>query len=204
VSNVENDQIAPDDKKKAENLVDTWISRYRRGSLRFFILHLLQRHHIGNSADKDYFKQHFHGYKIAKKIKDVTKGKWHPTTASIYPILKELTEVGVITKITESEDLPQDSSRQVIKYKLTDFGVLVAQKLQVARKEFAKAFITRRTPDHPPPPPFFGNLSKTEIKETLEESDRESLEKLKTHQEKILKHHQKLLDLIDESIRKLE
>ncbi|MHA2055305.1 MAG: PadR family transcriptional regulator [Candidatus Hodarchaeales archaeon] len=166
--------------KDAEELVDTWISRYRRGSLRFFILHLLQHHHK-NSTEKN-FKRPVHGYKIAKEIKDVTKGKWHPTTASVYPILKELAEVGVITKVSASDDITQDSHRPVKQYKLTSFGEKVAEKLEAAREEFGKAFIDRN----------------------LDELDIETLRKLKSRHEKMHTQNQKVLDRIEERIKKLE
>ncbi len=82
---------------------------------------------------------------------------------------------------------------------------MVAQKLETARKEFAKAFITKRTNGYPPPPPpFFKHLSEIEIRESLDKSDLKTLKELKSHQKKLLQHNQKLLDMIDDSIKKLE
>lgn len=191
------------DKEKADQLVDTWIGRYRRGSLRFFILHLLLYKHqkFHNQKPSEHDKHVFHGYMLKNAIKNVTKGKWQPTTASIYPILKELAKEEVIARIPDSEITQDESSRPIKQYQLTSFGILVAQGLEQARKEFAKDFIIKGTGKHHPPPPLLRGLSKEELLETFNESSLESLEDFRNHLEKQLQHDQKILQQVEKEIK---
>lgn len=180
---------------KAEELVDKWIERYRRGSLRFFILHLLlHKHHHKDTNRKG--PSSFHGYKLAQKVEEVTKGKWRPTTASIYPILKELHEAGVLEKIPEVE--PQETGRTTIEYKLTPFGLKTAQKLEEARKEFAKAFIAGKK-GHLPPLlfPLGSNISPEEAKKIFLKAPDEVLCSHRDHIKGKMEHIQQHLEYIE-------
>jgi DNA-binding PadR family transcriptional regulator len=51
---------------------------------RFFILHALHR-------------QALHGYEITKQVADITCGCCAPTEGSLYPVLKEFVENGLVT-----------------------------------------------------------------------------------------------------------
>ena len=190
------------DEERADSLVDTWISRYRRGSLRFFILHLLLYRHrqsLNENSTKP-CKHAFHGYMLKHAIKDVTKGKWQPTTASIYPILKELDQEEIITRISETEASQEESTRPIKQYQLTSFGILVAQKLEQARKEFAKAFSMRGMRGHHPPPPMFKQLSKEELAKILNIADLDVLESFQKHIENHIQHDKWILEEIRQEI----
>lgn len=172
--------ISEEIEKKAEKLVDTWTSRYRRGSLRFFVIHILQ-HHIAHSA-KTPSRSPCYGYKMAKEIEKATDGKWDLPPASIYPILKELVSLGIIEKVTTSEEWIDDNQRPVKQYELTEYGHVVAGKLQTAREEFSKAFFLKN----------------------IENLDLETLENLKSRHERMCRHHQKVLNQIQQSIEKIK
>jgi len=190
-----------DTDEQAKLLVTTWMKRYRRGSLRFFILHLLRCHstldEVNQSLDPDIErKKSIHGYKIAQEIEEVTKGKWHPTTSSIYPILKELTEKGVLEMIRGEVEDP----RSVKYYRLTPFGMKVAEKLEESRKEFTRSFILGKEKTVGPPPQLFSNLSQEELKEVLSETETERLEHHLKHLQKSMEHTSNLMRMIEEEL----
>ena len=183
-------------EEAAQQLVDTWIHRYRRGSLRFFILHLLLHKHTDCKSDR----QSFHGYKLAKAIQDETHGEWSPKTASIYPILKELVKEDVIEHTRESEPVSDESSRSIKQYCLTPFGTVVARKLEENRKNMARHFISRPGDTPHPPPPMF-RFPKKELLEILKESEVDHLEDFQQHLLKMQKHNQEILNLINDILQ---
>ncbi len=139
-----------ENKGSADKLIEKWIQGFHRGSLRFFILHLLRHEREYKNITKteeNLFRKKIHGYHIAKAIKEITEEKWEPTTASIYPILNQFEEEGIIEEIAEQSY--KDVKRFTKKYRLTDYGLEVAQKLEQARKDFTRAF--RMHPRHGPP-----------------------------------------------------
>ncbi|MHA1214096.1 MAG: PadR family transcriptional regulator [Candidatus Hodarchaeales archaeon] len=192
--------IKVDDEKRADELVNKWIQRYRRGSLRFFILHLLLHR---SNRDEQYSKDKsgcprkamsFHGYKIAQVINEATKGKWRPTTSSIYPILKELMEEGVLEKTEISE--AHESTRSPIEYQLTPFGRTVAEKFDKERKEFARSFIRGRPKSdllHPSP---FKGLSRKELIEEFKATKTERLEEHYQRISEIINYYQEILNIV--------
>ncbi len=92
--------------------------RYR---LRFFILTLL--------AVKP-----SHGYELSKRIEEITGGMIRASPGSMYPLLREMREEGLI-----EEDLIVESGRAKKVYKLTRRGIEVAaQSLEVAERIMAK------------------------------------------------------------------
>lgn len=158
----------------ADDLVEKWIQGFHRGSLRFFILHLLRHereHKNGPETEESPLRKRIHGYYIAQRIKEITDDRWEPKTASIYPILNQFKEEGIIEEIANQND--KEGKRFTKQYQLTDYGVEVAQKLEQARKDFAKAF--RIHPRHGPP--LRPHLQM--IKSKLELSDEEVSELLK-------------------------
>jgi DNA-binding PadR family transcriptional regulator len=183
-------------EEKAQQLVDTWFHRYRRGSLRFFILHLLLHKHGENKSER----QLFHGYKLVKAIHDETHGEWTPKTASIYPILKELAKEDVIEQSSESSALSDESARSIKQYCLTPFGIIVAKKLEEKRKEMAKNFISKHGETPRLPPPMF-RLPRKELLKVLEESEMEHLVDFQNHLLKIQKHNNEILDIIDNLLK---
>jgi len=91
--------------------------------------------------------------------------------------------------------------RPIKQYQLTSFGVLVAQKLEQARKEFAKAFSMRGMGEHHPHPPMFKKLSKEELSEILNIADPKALESFQKHIENHIQHDQWILREIKREIK---
>lgn len=163
-----------ENKKTADDLVEKWIQGFHRGSLRFFILHLLRherQHKNSTKKEESTFRKRIHGYHIAKAVKEITEDRWEPKTASIYPILKQFKEEGIIEEIANQND--KEGKRFTKKYQLTDYGIEVAQKLEQARKDFTRAF--RIHSRHGPPPHPHLQM----IKSKLELSNKEISELLK-------------------------
>ncbi|MFX0052082.1 MAG: PadR family transcriptional regulator, partial [Candidatus Hermodarchaeota archaeon] len=181
---------------EGNELVERWIQGYRRGSLRFFILHLLlhRSYHEESKKLKNSHKRAFHGYNIAKAIDKVTEGRWHPTTASIYPILKQFKDQGIIEEVDPRSEEQEDSKdlhgkRIIKKYRLTSFGEKLAKKVEQARKTFSRSFIPRRK--GPPPISLLkveSEISDEEFLALLKELDIDVLETERNHiKEKIPK-----------------
>lgn len=63
---------------------DYWAGLIRMSLSRFFILHVLHQ-------------QSLHGYEITKRVGDITCGCCAPTEGSLYPVLKEFVENGLVT-----------------------------------------------------------------------------------------------------------
>ena len=186
--------------EKANHLVEKWIERYRRGSLRFFIVHLLlhKHQHKVNDSTKP---SSFHGYKLSQKIDEITKGKWRPTTASIYPILKELNEAEVLDRIPGVEQ--QETGRTVIEYQLTPFGLKVGKKLEDARKNFAKAFVSGNGSNIPHLLfPIGRKLSHKEVQAILTEAPEDGLLSHKHYINKRLKHIKDQLKLLENELER--
>ncbi|OPX87341.1 MAG: Transcriptional regulator PadR-like family protein [Pelotomaculum sp. PtaB.Bin104] len=55
---------------------------------RFFILHVLHQHPL-------------HGYEITKQVAGLTNGCCAPTEGSLYPVLKEFTDIGLVSLTTQ-------------------------------------------------------------------------------------------------------
>lgn len=198
---MESDNI--ENQKITDELVEKWIQGFHRGSLRFFILHLL-RHEREYKDDinpeESPFRKKIHGYHIAKAIEEITDERWRPTTASIYPILNQFEEEGIITEI---EAQPEEGGKRFTKkYQLTDYGLEVAQRLEQARKDFAKSF--RIHPRHGPPPTPHLQM----IKSKLEISDEDLSELLKNASLADLKSEKRQLEqnilMIRDTLRAVE
>jgi DNA-binding PadR family transcriptional regulator len=67
---------------------DYWNSLIKMSLSRFFILHVLHQ-------------QSVHGYEIAKQVAAITKGCCAPTEGSLYPVLKEFLEAGLVNAVSE-------------------------------------------------------------------------------------------------------
>jgi DNA-binding PadR family transcriptional regulator len=186
---------------KANDLVEKWIQGYRRGSLRFFILHLfLYEEHNREGISKE-GEETFHGYNIAKSIHKITEGKWHPTTASIYPILKQFEEEGVIEEIEYVK--ATEGTRFTKKFKLTPFGKTIAEKVGQARENFSKAFkAERKRVPHIPLMKLRLQLSDKEIIELLEETDLNTLESERDHLKEVVTSFQETLKKLENEISK--
>ena len=137
---------------------------------------------------------------IADKIESQVRDGW--TTHRIYrTIIKELDKEGVIARIPESEAGQKKSSRPMKQYQLTPFGILVSERLENARRDFAKAFIMKGKGKHHPPPPLFKGLTKEELSEALNEADLEALKDFQKHLEHRIRHDQRILKEVEKEIK---
>lgn len=182
-------------------LVKKWERSFRRGSLRFFILHLL----LYQKRSKHDSLNHFHGYHLAQSIEEMTqekwKEKWKPTTASIYPILKELSEEKVIEKLPDTDS--PEKGRGIKKYRLTPFGIRVAEMVEESRKEFGKAFIVARAKAlHLPFSRLLNESSEAELSEIFDKIDLNVLESHRDHLKEKIKDMNDTFTLINRHIEK--
>lgn len=95
-----------------------WNSLIRMSLSRFFILHVLARNPV-------------HGYEITKQVSAITNGCCAPTEGSLYPVLKEFMDAGLIEGASEFV-----AGRERKVYTLTPAG---KQAYQVAAKAWGEA-----------------------------------------------------------------
>ena len=65
-----------------------WAGLIKMSLSRFFILHVLHR-------------QPLHGYEITRQAAALTNGCCAPTEGSLYPVLKEFTDAGLVNVVTQ-------------------------------------------------------------------------------------------------------
>ncbi|MDR7869097.1 MAG: PadR family transcriptional regulator [Sporomusaceae bacterium] len=65
-----------------------WASLIKMSLSRFFILHVL-------------YKEQLHGYEITKRVSGITGGCCAPTEGSLYPVLKEFIDNGLVSVETQ-------------------------------------------------------------------------------------------------------
>ncbi|MHA1706778.1 MAG: PadR family transcriptional regulator [Promethearchaeota archaeon] len=93
----------------------------KRGFIGMFILFILKNKHL-------------HGYQIIKEIEKRSLGIWKPTVSTMYTILKNLKEKGLI-KPVEGEELQEGK----IIYKLTEKGLETLELLKLKQQEMRAA-----------------------------------------------------------------
>jgi len=94
-----------------------WAGMIKMSLSRFFILHVLHR-------------QPLHGYEITKQVAGITNGCCAPTEGSLYPVLKEFTDEGLVSLFTQVV-----SGRERKVYTLTPDG---EQAWQVASRAWGE------------------------------------------------------------------
>lgn len=97
-----------------------WSNLIKMSLSRFFILHVL--HH-----------QAVHGYEITKKVAAITHGCCAPTEGSLYPVLREFMDAGLVD--VEAEVV---SGRERKVYTLTPSGERAYETAANAWKEMAE------------------------------------------------------------------
>ncbi|MFA4884459.1 MAG: PadR family transcriptional regulator [Desulfotomaculaceae bacterium] len=65
-----------------------WAGLIKMSLSRFFILHVL-------------YGQPLHGYEITKQVAELTNGCCAPTEGSLYPVLKEFTDAGLVSLLAQ-------------------------------------------------------------------------------------------------------
>lgn len=83
-----------------------WASLIKMSLSRFFILHVLN-------------KAQLHGYEVAKRVAGITCGCCAPTEGSLYPVLKEFVDEGLVNVETQIV-----SGRERKVYSITEEGRL--------------------------------------------------------------------------------
>ncbi|MDT8900303.1 PadR family transcriptional regulator [Anaeroselena agilis] len=96
---------------------DYWASLIKMSLSRFFILHVLHREPL-------------HGYEIAKRVAGITCGCCAPTEGSLYPVLKEFEDNGLV-----NVEFQLVSGRERKVYTITDEG---EQAYQVAAQAWCE------------------------------------------------------------------
>ncbi|MDD3654828.1 MAG: PadR family transcriptional regulator [Desulfotomaculaceae bacterium] len=97
-----------------------WACLIKMSLSRFFILHVLHQHSL-------------HGYEITKQVAGLTNGCCAPTDGSLYPVLKEFTDVGLVNL---TKQVVSGRERKV--YTLTDAGEKAYQVASQAWGEVAE------------------------------------------------------------------
>lgn len=103
--------------KDFEKLLHKYEEKIKRGFLRLIILRLFFEQ-VQNLEFMGY-----HGWAIKQKIIKMSDGKWDPSSGSIYPILKEFSQDGLIEKQDNSQD-------DKIVYKITELGQKLYSQLE--------------------------------------------------------------------------
>jgi PadR family transcriptional regulator, regulatory protein PadR len=101
-----------------------WSNLIKMSLSRFFILHVL--HH-----------QAVHGYEITKKVAAITHGCCAPTEGSLYPVLREFMDAGLV--VVEVEVV---SGRERKVYTLTPSGERAYEMAANAWKEVAEYILS--------------------------------------------------------------
>jgi len=96
-----------------------WSDLIRMSLSRLFILHVLRGHPL-------------HGYEITRQVAALTRGCCAPTEGSLYPLLREFTEAGVVSMETQVV-----SGRKRKVYTLTPLGERVYSVASCAWSEVA-------------------------------------------------------------------
>jgi len=95
-----------------------------RGLLALYILHSLK------NKPKS-------GYEILKEIRDKTKGRWAPSKGTLYPLLKQLEQDGLIRISTVDK-----RSKKI--FELTNSGKKTLKQIQKHKEESRKRFLLFR------------------------------------------------------------
>jgi len=67
---------------------DYWNSLIKMSLSRFFILHVLHRNPV-------------HGYEVTKQVAAITNGCCAPSEGSLYPVLREFVDAGLVDGVSE-------------------------------------------------------------------------------------------------------
>lgn len=94
-----------------------WANLIKMSLSRFFILHVLHQ-------------QPLHGYEITKRVSALTNDCCAPTEGSLYPVLKEFMEAGLVTV-----DVQEVAGRERKVYTMTPVG---EQAYQTALKSWGE------------------------------------------------------------------
>ena len=183
-------------KENEEKTTTNWLKEAQKGYIRIGVLILLN-------------KKPSHGYEIMKEINSRTKGFWQPTAGGVYPILRDLENLGYI----EGEWQTQ-RNRKLKVYKITESGELILRRAIVKQaeilnnigslfREFSRDVLNVETtniaiPEMPSPfTPFLEE--KINSKENLKH-----LEQTRKHANETVKMMQERLKQVNKRIREIK
>ena len=93
-----------------EKTATHWLKETQKGYIRIAVLILLS-------------KKPYHGYEIMREIKERTLGFWRPTAGGVYPILRNLENLGYTKGEWDSK-----KKRKRKTYRITNAGKVVLER----------------------------------------------------------------------------
>ena len=164
------------DINKIENIVDSFDNAMKKGFVSGLILFVLE-------------KERGHGYKIAEEIDDLTDHVFQPTVSTLYPLLKSLSEKGLID-CTEEDD----SGRQKKIYEITSKGKetlkMIIQKHQIMTESIKSIILSTLDITDVSEPSFLEDIERLISLPEMELIRTQSIES----KEEILAYHKELLE----------
>lgn len=104
-----------------EKTAARWLKEMQKGYIRIAVLILLS-------------KKQYYGYEIMKEIKERTMGFWRPTAGGVYPILRNLENLGYIEGEWDSQ-----KKRKRKTYRITDAGKVVLERALVKESQITNS-----------------------------------------------------------------
>ena len=183
--------------ERVEEIVDSLENAMKKGFISGLILLVLE----GKNC---------HGYKIAEQIDVLTSGVFQPTVSTLYPLLKSLSDKGLINCVEVD-----DSGRQKKIYEITSKGTetrkMILQKHQIMTESIKSIILSTLDITDETEPSFLNELDKLIINPRMQlirkRSTKAKMEVLKYHkklQKKRIEIMQKNVKKIDEILAKLE
>ena len=164
------------DINKIENIVDSFDNAMKKGFVSGLILFVLE-------------KERAHGYKIAEEIDQLTVGVFQPTVSTLYPLLKSLSEKGLIDCIEED-----DSGRRRKIYEMTSKGEetlkMIIQKHQIMTESIKSIILSTLDITDVTEPSFLEDIERLISIPEMELIRTQSADS----KEEILEYHKKLLE----------
>ena len=183
--------------EKIEEIVDSFENAMKKGFISGLILLVLE----GKKS---------HGYKIAEQIDKLTSSVFQPTVSTLYPLLKSLSDKGLINCVEVD-----DSGRKKKIYEVTSKGKetlkMILQKHQIMTESIKEIILSTLDITDETEPSFLDDIEKLIIKPEMDlirkRSTKSKIEVLKYHKklnEKRIEIMQKNVDMMDDILSKLE
>ncbi len=183
--------------ERIEEIVDSFENAMKKGFISGLILLVLEG-------------ENCHGYKIADQIRELTLDVFQPTVSTLYPLLKSLSDKGLINCVAED-----NSGRQKKVYEITSKGKetlkMILQKHQIMTESIKSIILSTLDITDEKEPLFLEDIEKLIISPEMELIKQKSIESkidaLKYHRklhEKQIEIWQKNVDMIDVILAKLE
>ena len=183
--------------ERIEEIVDSFENAMKKGFISGLILLVLEG-------------ENCHGYKIAEQIDELTSGVFQPTVSTLYPLLKSLSDKGLINCVEVD-----DSGRKKKIYEVTSKGTetlkMILQKHQIMTESIKAIILSTVDITDETEPSFLNDIDKLitspEMELIRERSTKSKIEVLKYHkklQEKRIEIMQKNVYMMYEILTKFE